>query len=538
MYNVRHRLLFTGAVLLALLLVGPFFLARRGQETPSPRWLPVPFTHDMRQHLSVLRQLDAAVRTGQLYPRWQPEFNKGYGLPWLNYYPPGFYWFAEVFYAATGDPVNTIFIVCVLMMIACGVATYVLARELFEWRASAAAAAIYMLGPYHALELYWRGALPELAGYFFAPLVLLCAHRAGKGRGARWVAALGLVHGLYLLTHIPVAYLMTVTLGVYAVAWSVLRRDWRIALRIFAGIAWAFAASSVYWLVAMLEKRHVSETFSHDFQYHKSYVVLALSEGSFRLDAAFVALMVVLAAAWLTSRGETDPHKRLLRGLAAAALFMVTPYSMYIAKLIPNINSVSFAWRWMLIVELFVALLAAMAIERLRTAPRVFAVLFVAAIAFSIVTSVRLMARAFDEPNLDAIVSYVETGFVPGRAGNPWDLPEDTPLAVLSPGDGNVDIVKWDPLRRDLWVTAPRESILHLRTYRFRGWTARVDGRRVELGMDRYGAQLLRMTPGRHRVVVTFENPRTRNMLAVLSAMALFSALIVTIFGNRRQSPA
>ncbi|HVG22623.1 MAG TPA: 6-pyruvoyl-tetrahydropterin synthase-related protein [Thermoanaerobaculia bacterium] len=535
LYNVRHGVLLTGAMLLALLLVGPFFLARRGQETPSPRWLPVPFTHDMRQHLSVLRQLDAAVRTGELYPRWQPEFNKGYGLPWLNYYPPAFYWFAELFYAMTGDPVNTIFIACMLMMVACGVATYVLAREFFSWKASAAAAAMYMLGPYHALDLYWRGALPELAGFFFVPAVLFCAHRAGSTRGARWVAALGLVHGLYLLTHIPVAYLMTVTLTAYAVAWAAMQCDVRIALRIAAGVAWAFAASAVYWLVAVLEKKHVSETFSFDFPYHTSYVVLAGSEGSARLDATFVALAAAVAAAWLMSGAQTLAQHRLFRAFAAGTLFMVTPYSMYFARLIPNINSVSFAWRWFVLVECFLALLAAMCIDRLRTARRLYAVLFAASLAFLLFTTVRLMLRAFDEPNLDAIVSYVETGFVPGRAGDPFQLPDDTPPAALAPAGGTVDVVKWAPLRREVMVTTPRECILLLRTYRFRGWTARVDGRRVELGMDQYGAQLLRVLPGRHRVVVTFENPRTRNALAILSALALLAACVITFRAERRR---
>ncbi|HUR82273.1 MAG TPA: hypothetical protein VM733_16025, partial [Thermoanaerobaculia bacterium] len=170
------------------------------------------------------------------------------------------------------------------------------------------------------------------------------------------------------------------------------------------------------------------------------------------------------------------------------------------------------------------------------TAHRAYAVLFFAALAFFAFTTVRLMSRTFDEPDLDAIVSYVETGFVPGRAGNPNDLPDNTPPAALAPAGGTVDLVKWEPLRRDLWVTTPRPCNLLLRTYRFRGWTARVDGRHVEMGMDRYGAQLLPVTPGRHHVIVTFENPRTRKVLAIVSAAALLAALIVAL--HRRQSSA
>jgi uncharacterized membrane protein len=523
-------------VVLALLLVAPFFVARRGAATPGPRWLPVPETHDMRQHLSVLRQLDAAMRTGELYPRWQPELNKGYGLPWLNYYPPGFYWLAEIFAVATGDALDALFLVCVLLTIGCAVATYMLARQFFSRAASAGAAAFYVLAPYRQLDLYWRGALPELAGFVFVPVIVLLAYRAGSAGRLRWIAALGLVHGLYLMTHVPVAYLLTLTLGVYGVLWAAMQRDVRIALRIAAGLAWGFAIGAVYWLVAMLERKHVRETFSTDFPYHGSYVVLAPGDPFvLMLNASFAALAFALVATWVASRAEAaDPQKRIFRILAAATVFMVTPYSIYLGRLIPNINSVSFAWRWIVIGALFVALVVAMVLERVREAPRAYGVLLVAALALNVGTSVRLMVRAFEKPNLDAPVSFVETGFVPGRAGDPEKLPDDAPLAAVVPNAGHVAVVKWEPLRREVLVTAAQPSDLHLRTYRFRGWTARIDGRPTAIGIDEYGAQVVRLAPGRHRVVVTFENPRTRTALAIVSAIAALAALAGVAFGRRK----
>lgn len=515
-----------GALVLALLLVGPFFLTRRGETPRGSRWMAVPFTHDMRQHLSVLRQLDDAVRTGELYPRWQPELNKGYGLPWLNYYPPAFYWFAEVFLLATGDALDAMFVACVLLMAASGIATYVLARQFFSPRASVAAAAFYMIAPYHDLDLYWRGALPELSGFFFVPLILFLAFRAGTRGGLRWIAALGLVHGVYLMTHIPVAYLLTITLGAYAVLWSALQRDLRIAARILGGVAWGIAASVVYWLVAMFEKKHVQDTFSTWFDYHKSYIVLAPGDAFLQmLNASFVALAILLIAALFAIRGQLDLQPRIFRVLAIATLFMVTPYSMPLARLIPNINSVSFAWRWMLIGTLFVALLVALAIERRSW-------IVIAALVLNVAASAWLMARAFENPNVDAPVSYVETGFVPGRAGDPEKLPDDAPRAAVDPNDGSVSIVKWEPLRREVVVHAARATELHLRTYRFRGWTARVDGRPTALDMDALGAQVVAIAPGTHRVMVTFENPRTRQVLGMVSLVMFLAA---AFFGVRRR---
>ena len=340
------------------------------------------------------------------------------------------------------------------------------------------------------------------------PLIVLLAHR-------RSIALLAIAHGAYLMTHIPVAYLLTLTLLLYAA----LRRE----IRIVIGLAWGFAIGAVYWLVALLEKHHVQDTFSRDYPYQRSYITLAEGDAFQQmLNASFVALAVALLVTLYVTRGG----ERHFRIIAIATMFMITPYSIYVAKLIPSIDSVSFAWRWMVIAALFISMLVAMAFER-----RAWIAILV--LVFNLATTARVMIRAFDNPNLDAPVSYVETGFVPGRAGDPEKLPNNAPLATLST-NGRIDVVRWEPLRRELVVNAARDSMLKLRTYRFRGWTARIDGLRTNLGMDALGAQMLPLRAGTHRVVVTYENPRTRNMLAIVSAIALLAA----IFGVRRpQSP-
>jgi uncharacterized membrane protein len=525
LYTVRNLALATGAAIVALLLVGPFFVARDGDV--------IPVTHDMHQHLSVLQQVDAAVRTGALWPRWQPEFNKEYGLPWLNYYPPGYYWAAELFYLVTGDLFDTVFLLNLLLMLACAAATYKFAREFFSPVASAGATAFYMIAPYHTLDLYWRGALPELSGFFFVPAILFCAWRAGNGRGLRWIAGLAFLHGAYLMTHIPVAYLLTLTLGIYAVAWAVMARSPRIAMRILGGVAWALIASSAYWLVASLERKHIRDAFAEYYAYHAHYIALAPGDIFDQLlNLSFMAMVAALAAGWLASGAQTDVQKRLFRAFAAGTVFMITPYAIYVSKLIPNISIVSFPWRWMVIATLFIALLLAMGIENVLRTPRVSAVILAAALLFNVVTTVRLIVKAFENGDQGTPLSYIESGWVPGRAGDPLLLPDAAPQAHLIP-EGVVEVVKWEPLRRELRVTASTASVLHVRTYRFRGWTARVNGRLVDLGLDAHGGQTLALPPGSHQVVITYEDPRTRVALAWVSAIAFLAALATMVVSGR-----
>src|SRR5258706_7789532 len=118
-----------GALFLALLIIGPFFLSRK-EQAPDGRGIvrTVPSTHDLGSHYSALLEFDRAVREGHLYPRWQAGYNFGYGLPWLNYYSPGFYFLAEAFHLLLRQPLATIFFVSLWLMAASGLACHAFVR--------------------------------------------------------------------------------------------------------------------------------------------------------------------------------------------------------------------------------------------------------------------------------------------------------------------------------------------------------------------------------------------------------------------------
>ena len=161
-----------GLIVLAALIAGtafsaPFFLHK--SKTLEGKVLRTPNTHDMAQHLAVMEQFDTVLKTGVLYPRWLPDVNNGYGLPWTNFYPPGFYYLTSLINSALNNSMNTLFVVSVLGLAASGLALYGLSRQMYGRLASAVAAVVYVAAPYHILDLYWRGAMPEFAGFVLLP---------------------------------------------------------------------------------------------------------------------------------------------------------------------------------------------------------------------------------------------------------------------------------------------------------------------------------------------------------------------------------
>lgn len=562
------------ALLLGTMLAAPFFLARR---VPNPNGTgilkQVPSTDDMEQHLAVLEDFEKGLRAGNPYPRWQAGFDNGYGLPWLNFYPPGFYYLAEAVHLVLRDWIDTLFAVSVLSLAASALAFYRFARLFYGPVPCAVGALFYLLAPYHVLDLYWRAALPEFMGFVFVPLILYFAFLSAKyGRG-RQLAGLGLCYGLFLLTHWPVAYLLTLALAVYVMVWAVAEKNWRIPARVAGAGVLGLLLSAIYWLPAALELRFVQEYWSTVFPYHSSYLpfwpVRTVMEGLLNQSLALegFALLAAIVVLGVVSSHEAKPHGRpskrreqlvradpireagsarsqtgflMMTGVVAA--LMVTPPAFYVSRLIPKMEVVYFAWRWLLVISFFAAVAVAAALERLRNRAAVSSRMLwiyragiVAAVLWNSWTTVQgVVQGAFTHPNLQRPASRLEGLFFPRGATPPNMLP-DTPRVVPRPEGAQVQILRWEPLHREVVVAARRDSTLRLKSYNFPGWVGRLDGRPVEVHSDENGVQMIEVPSGQHRIEISFVNTLPRTSGAVISALALSLAcgLILFDYGHR-----
>src|SRR5262245_5348455 len=346
-----------------IVLAAPFFL----RTSPDGKGLWMISTHDMVQHLAVMKDFDKTLRAGTLYPRWLPDINNGYGTPWMNYYPPGFYYVASLVNGLMNDWIKTLFVVSALGFAASGLAFYCLARTFYERAASAVAALFYMVLPYHVINLYWQGAMPQLLGFIFIPLTLLFAYRAGAYGRALDYSGLGLSYGIYLMTHAPVSFLMSYTLAFYGLVWAARARDWRIAVRIAAAMIIGLAIGAIYWLPAAIETKDMQGHFSALFPYHNSYITLLPIQGfgnlinvSFELQAIALIVGCVILRGFSRFRNESTEqgqpasasipspsHTGLWIAMGFLTLFMCTSFSIYISKLLPKLQIATFAWRWL-----------------------------------------------------------------------------------------------------------------------------------------------------------------------------------------------
>ncbi len=529
--------------------VVPYFFSHY-QDVRGEREYKFIVAHDLGNHYFVMGQFEHSFHLGVLYPRWFAEANKGYGIATPNFYPPGFYYITTFTNAIFGNWHTTLFVIMALAFAGSGLALYSLARIFFGRLPSAIAAFVYMLLPYHLLDLYFRGAFPELIGFINLPLILYFAYKVGTEGRWRHYAGLAFFFGLHWLTHLPVALLFSYTMAFYAVVWAARERDLKIAVRIGIGLALGLVVSAVYWLPAAVEAKYAFEYATSLYPYHSMYINPTptddlfgqIIQNSFRLTVLFVlaALAVLrLAPQGINERGVVEPwwsQARIWLIMCAATVFMTTFYSYDIGKLLPKIEVAVPPFRWLSISSVFMSLLVAACFECLRKIEGLaqwklwlYRGVTAGIIVFSLWLSVsKVIPGAVKNPAFQPIVNYVEQGLIPRGATVPDKLP-DTPAVTIEPENGYSEIIRWQPQSREVRVKADSPVKVRLKTYNFPGWTARIDGQKTPLSSDQDGVMLIDVPQGLHTIQVDLENTPPRTIGALLSGIGFISVFGLTL---------
>jgi hypothetical protein len=564
-FNRRDALLVLGLITVAAASTLPFFYAAHGQ---------MPEAGDLTNHWPRIVKFDETLRSGVWYPRWLGGMNYDYGAATTIYYAPLLYYALSAAHVLAGDWFASIAWVMVLAATASAIALYVYARGFLSRTASAVAALLYLLLPYRLIDLYHRGALAELIAFVWMPLILAALDAAVKRPSAARVAVTAFVFGLLVVTHPPTAYLFCIALAVLIATQAIAARSWRPITISAIALAVGSALSAVYWLPAITEAKFVHQGITDLFHNRKGFVTELLTGSTFeRLVAAVIILTAVLFAlySWLVSgrsrerqsvwfakrraeqRSETtvkqsdDDSVTNWRSKAwliigAMAFLMMTPVVGPLLRLMPGIDGIAFMWRWMAVATLATAMLAGAAVERWRVAhslrrreARAVAekvaganrrLSMVATLATTLAVlgfGIIACARASNLKQPFAVpVDYVEQDFTPAGAPSIGDLP-DAQLQLLSGAPENrARLIEWKPQERVIEVSATGPDTLHVCSFMFPGWMARLDGEDAPLRQHpTLKTMLIDVPSGSHTIRLTFANTPMRGRAEAVSGVAL-----------------
>ena len=252
--RARTRLLpFAALALLAAAAAAPLGSA----------WLPC--TDDGAFHLYRAVELGSQLALGHLFPRWAPHMALGYGYPFFNFYAPlSSYGVVALHVLGLAYPAALKLAFGLGLWLA-GVAAFLLVRELSDDTAGLAAGAAYLLAPYLAYDIFFRGNLAESFAFVWPPLVLWAILRQSrrKDQAKGWAQFLFVLrpsslvvfsYAALILTHNIFALIASPLFAGYAALLAWQGRSWRVLARGLLALAIGAALTAYFWAPALAER--------------------------------------------------------------------------------------------------------------------------------------------------------------------------------------------------------------------------------------------------------------------------------------------
>ena len=523
----------------------PFFLAAHGSMAEA---------HDLYIHSARMMKFDDALRSGVWYPRWLGGMNYNFGAATTLFYAPLFYYLVSAAHAVLGDWPWAIGAVAVLAASATAVAFYVYVRNFVSAPGSFIATMLYLLFPYHLIDLYHRGAFPELIGFVLMPLVLASLLSAVKKRSVFALVGGAAAFSLLILTHPPSAYLFGLTSGVYFGVLGWLWRSWRPIVLLGAVGVIGVGLSAVYLVPAIGELRYCRQHVTESFPYKNAFVDQLLAGTRFQVmigvtvlvsAVTFVAYSAILFRAVSKGAARSESRVQSIAWTVAGALsiLMMTPLMRPLVGALPGLEAVAFPWRWLGTLGLATSVMGGLVFDRIalqfkasaklerpfRMLVIIVVVVTVGGLVFGALSSG--LASNLSRPFVASTV-FVEEDFTPRDAVPVADLPLGREVEMMSGRpETSARVVEWKPEQRTIETASDAPDTLHVYSFMFRGWTARIEGRQVEIRTNpALGTILVDLPAGAHRVKLAFENTRMRVIGEWVSAATALFLIVVSVW--------
>ena len=519
-----------------------------------------------------LYQMDLCFRDGQIPCRWVPDMGFGYGYPLFNYYPPLPYYVGEIFHLLGFSFVASVKILFILGLLFSGVFAYLLGKELWGKYGGLVVAAFYLYAPYHAVDVYVRGALNEFWGLVFFPAVFWAVYKIIKEEKRVFVAWLAFFVGLLFLSHNLMAFFISPFLALWAIflIWY-LKKPFKVIWKLIWGGLWSLGLSAFFTLPVIFERKfvHVETMFIGYFNYLAHFATvkqlffsrfwgygpsvwgpedgMPFPIGQLHWFLGLVSLLVFLFLFFRQKKKKKNNN--LIKTIVLIGLFFIfflgTAFlahqrSSFIWQFLPILANMQFPWRFLAFASFFVSILSGSFFFLIKNEKKglvlaLIMILGVMAFNFSFFRPEKILkitdkkklfsAKGWSKLQTDAIFDYLPI-YAPQPPGSP--APEK-PFFVRGEG-GEIKNFRKGTNWQKFEAEVISESLLRLPLYDFPRWQVLVNGKPVEINHENeLGLIAFRLGAGSYQVEARLKNTPLRtnaNWISLISWLGTIFYLI------------
>lgn len=552
---------------------------------------------NMHDDLQMMRQLEMekCFMDGQIPCRWVPDMGYKYGFPLFNFYPPLPYLVGHVVRQFGFAFTDTAKILFAMSIIASGVGMYFLAKEFFKRSGGVVAAVFYIWAPYHAVDVYVRGAMNESWALIFFPLIFLFGYKVvtEKANMNKWIISLALSYFGLFTSHNLMIMIFTPFFIVWCLIWiwqnkwkGLLQkvRDLAIAGGLSLGLSAFFTLPAIFendltWLKSQLIGYYdytahfvtLNQLLITRFWGYGPSIWLENDGMPFQAGHIHWILSIVLVAVLVFNFFKGKNNKKgpsntilyitgflFLMGWFASFMTHVRSTPVYI--LFPFLALVQFPWRFLTLSTFAFSFLAGASVLLLvKFAPKFYklyaAILCIFVISFNwmyFLPKDGKMGNLTDEEKFSGEAWQLQLtagiyDYLPLTAKEAPKAPQKVIAEVVDKSTG--DIVKdgrttIDELGQGTdWVkfkTDGPSAVIRINIFEFPNWIITMDGKQINHyvpEVERWGRMWIDVPAGEHQIEAQFTNTPIReisNYVSLVSWLGLATYLMLQFRSGRR----
>jgi hypothetical protein len=507
-----------------------------------------PSGHDVEFHLYSWLEVLSQWKEGVFYPRWAALAQFGYGEPRFVFYPPASWTLGAALSAIfPWILVSSIYIWVVLL--AAGIAMFMLARRWLTPRDSTFAAVLYAVSPYHLVIVYWRSAFAELLAAVLLPLLLLVLLQNESKH--RKLSFLALILGASWLVNVPAAIIIHYSFALLVVVIALQRRSARILLTGAIAVVLGVGVAAFYLVPVGFEQKWVDieQAVSYGARPIDSFLFSRTTDkdhnafNSLISSVATGEILLTLFLVWCARKWRAN-KSRLWWPLAAWAIVcavLMLRFTNPLWDVLPKLQFMQFPWRLLLCLGVPFTLFMTMGVARWWARIGLYLGMLCVIAGAGYYFQPPWWDQAADlremQDNVASGVGYEGTEEYAPVGVDPKKLDKDARrVTVEGPAKAAIRVTEWNAEHRAFTAEMSQPDNLAIKLLNYPAWRVEVNGREVQAGtLEPNGQMLVPVSTGRNDVRIDLRRTWDRKWGLGISIFALLLLVVTFQYENVRK---
>lgn len=524
--------------------------------------------HDLH-HFADIYEMFRAFASGQIPPRWGPDYLYNFGYPLFNFYYVLPFYLGAGFFVITGSLQWAFKLVFVLSILLSVVGMYLLIKEFAGKFAAVVGSVLFLYTPYRAVQIYVRGAMGEALSLALTPLVAYLLIKIVNYPDKFKIIGLGgLIGGAFILSHNYMSFLSFPWIIILALIFINGKENLKTLKSLLIAGLLMMGASAYWWYPALIEQNLITPQtpfpLLDHFPFIKQLIIPSWGYGSslpgpydglsFQIGVVNLLVFISVVILVLFFRKYFKDKKLLYIGIWGTVSFLIMFFMMNIRtypiwKIIPFHDFIQFPWRLLSFTTFFTAVLAAVLVEAFKGKLKIIAGLLIIILSIALTfnyfkpsgifhkTDNEYLARFFASRTIQGTKDTVSKGYLEYSEDylllpkTDKKKPDFLPKAKFTSDTAKIsNIQEISAVSFAADIDASESSEVSFNSMYFPGWVVKVDGHAAQISPGNpYGQVTFGVTKGTYRIEANFQETQTRRISDFASLGSVILAILFSI---------